>query len=105
MQEWLICPQPDAWSWNAKLVMAPSEDLPSTPIIPELLSGAEVEKIFDRSARTLRRWEQRGHLMPVRIGSAKFYRAEEIRQLVAGQMETTIQPRSASRKTSRDEPW
>ncbi len=42
-------------------------DPPSSPHIAELLSGADVERVFGRSARTLRRWEAAGHLTPVRV--------------------------------------
>jgi hypothetical protein len=54
------------------------------------LSSTDVEQIFARSARTLHRWEQRGHLTPVRVGHAKFYRAEDIRRLVSGQLEAAM---------------
>jgi hypothetical protein len=65
---------------------SPSEELPAEPGIPDLLSGADVEHIFDRSARTLHRWERLGHLTPVRVGRAQFYRIEDIRRLVCGQL-------------------
>ena len=50
-------------------------------VVPDLLSGPEVQKIFGRSGRTLRRWEQQGYLLPVRVGQAKFFRAEDIQRL------------------------
>ena len=50
------------------MAIGPSEELPAEPGIPDLLSSTDVEQIFARSARTLHRWERRGHLTPVRIG-------------------------------------
>jgi hypothetical protein len=72
------------------MAIGPSEEVPAAPGIPDLLSSTEVEQIFARSARTLHRWEQRGHLTPVRVGHAKFYRAEDIRRLVSGQLEAAM---------------
>jgi hypothetical protein len=68
------------------MASGPSEELPAEPGIPDLLSSTDVEQIFARSARTLHRWEQCGHLTPVRVGHAKFYRAADIRRLVSGQL-------------------
>jgi hypothetical protein len=65
---------------------------PVDPIVADLLSSTDVEQIFRRSARTLHRWEQRGHLAPVRVGKAKFYHAEDIRRLIAGQLKETMLP-------------
>jgi MerR HTH family regulatory protein len=70
--------------------IGPSEALPAETGIPDLLSSTDVEQIFARSARTLHRWEQRGHLTPIRVGHAKFYRAEDIRRLVSGQLEAAM---------------
>jgi hypothetical protein len=67
-----------------------SAELPPEPAIPDLLPSSHVEQIFARSARTLHRWERRGHLTPVRVGHAKFYRAADVRRLVSGQLEATI---------------
>jgi hypothetical protein len=86
------------------LVMAPSEASPPAPAIPDLLSSVEVEQIFGRSARTLRRWEERGHLMPVRVGHAKFYRAEDIRRLVSGQFEDAMRKHPGTPKSHRGDP-
>jgi MerR HTH family regulatory protein len=69
------------------MAIGPSEEWPAETGIPDLLSSIDVEQIFARSARTLHRWERRGHLTPVRVGHAKFYRAEDIRRLVSGQLE------------------
>ena len=79
------------------LAMAASHDPPSEAAIPDLLSSAEVEQIFGRSGRTLRRWEQCGHLTPVRVGHGKFYRPEDIRRLVSGQLDETMRPRPGPR--------
>jgi hypothetical protein len=70
--------------------ISPSEELPAEPGIPDLLSSTDVEQIFARSARTLHRWERRGHLTPIRVGHAKFYRAEDVRRLVSGQLEAAM---------------
>jgi hypothetical protein len=77
--------------------MDPSEERPAEPGIPDLLSSTEVEQIFARSARTLHRWERRGHLTPVRVGQAKFYRAADIRRLVCGQLEAAMKARAGAR--------
>jgi hypothetical protein len=68
------------------MAIDPSNESPAETGIPDLLSSTDVEQIFARSARTLHRWERRGHLTPVRVGHAKFYRAEDIRRLVSGQL-------------------
>jgi hypothetical protein len=70
--------------------IGPSEEWSAETGIPNLLSSTDVEQIFARSARTLHRWERRGHLTPVRVGHAKFYRAEDIRRLVLGQLEAAM---------------
>jgi hypothetical protein len=86
------------------LAMAPSEDPIPASSIPDLLSSAEVEQIFGRSARTLRRWEQSGHLVPIPVGSAKFYRAEDVRRLIADQVEKTMLSRTTAGKTDPGDP-
>ncbi|HEY1412224.1 MAG TPA: MerR family transcriptional regulator [Rhodopila sp.] len=75
---------------GSAMAIGPSEEWPAEPVIPDLLSSTDVEQSFARSARTLHRWEQRGHLTPVRVGHAKFYRAEDIRRLVSGQLEAAM---------------
>jgi hypothetical protein len=82
--------------------MGRSGDPPAA--IPELLSGADVERIFARSARTLRRWEIQGHLTPVRVGGAKFYRAEDLRRLVAGRLEAAALQRAGGPKAGDGDP-
>jgi hypothetical protein len=74
------------------------------PIVPNLLSGVNVEQIFGRSARTLRRWEQRGHLTPVRVGCAKFFRSADIRRLVSGRLEDAMGKRAGPAKSRRGDP-
>jgi hypothetical protein len=81
--------------------MDPPEDPPPAPSFPELLSSAQVEQIFGRSARTLRRWEQRGHLTPVRVGNAKFYRADDIRRLVSDQLMDAMRTPNSPSKSRR----
>lgn len=54
--------------------------------LPRLLTAAEVAAVFRRSERALRDWVRRGHLVPVRIGRAVFFREEEVRALLNGQM-------------------
>ena len=67
----------------------PESDSPAasatTPITP-LLSGAEVEAIFRRDARTVRRWVAAGHLRPVTVGRAVFFRRDDVVRLIAQRM-------------------
>ena len=42
--------------------------------LPDLLTMAEVAAIFRRQDRTIRRWISMGHLVPVRVGRALFFR-------------------------------
>lgn len=58
--------------------------------IPHLLSRADVAAIFGRSSRTISRWERRGYLTSVRIGPARFFRSEDIRRLIFGQLEAVV---------------
>ena len=58
---------------------------PGSPL-GRLLSIAEVGTIFNRDARTLRRWEKAGHLMPVRIWRSLFYRRDEVERLLVQRM-------------------
>ena len=50
--------------------------------LPELLSTAQVARIFGRSERTIRNWIRAGHLRPVRVGRAVFFRADDIHALL-----------------------
>jgi len=49
---------------------------------PELLSPAQVARIFGRSERTIRNWVRAGHLHPVRVGRSVFFRADDIHALL-----------------------
>ena len=64
---------------------------PAAMVAPEipvgrLLSIPDVEAIFGRTGRTLRRWERAGHLVPVRVGRSLFYRHGDIERLLAQRM-------------------
>jgi DNA-binding transcriptional MerR regulator len=53
-----------------------------------------VTAYFGRSPRTLHRWEQRGRLIPVKItGGGKYYRAEDIRRLLAAELARAVRRR------------
>ena len=54
--------------------------------LPGLLAMPDVQAVFGRSPRTIRRWIRRGHLVPVRIGGAVFFRESDIRKLIAGDL-------------------
>jgi Helix-turn-helix domain len=54
--------------------------------LPRLLSIGDVAALFNRSARTLRRWIRAGHLVPVRVGGALFFDPGDIRRLIAGRL-------------------
>ena len=54
--------------------------------LPDLLTMAEVAAIFRRQDRTIRRWISMGHLVPVRVGRALFFRADDVRRMVSTQM-------------------
>lgn len=62
-----------------------SADLPSAddPLTMQaLLATAQVAEVFNRSKRTLRDWVRAGHLRPVRVGRAVFFRADDVRALI-----------------------
>ena len=73
--------------------------VPGLAISP-LLSAAEVGAIFNRGARTIRRWIRAGHLRPVRIGSALFFRADEVRRLVHSDVVASVMTSSLPRGRS-----
>ena len=52
------------------------------PPLPTLLSSKQVGAVFGRSDRTVRNWVRTGHLRPVRVGRAVFFRAEDIAALL-----------------------
>ena len=51
---------------------------PQRPTLPQLYSVEDVCMIFDRSPRTIRAWCRSGHLSPVRVGKAVFFKSEDI---------------------------
>jgi DNA-binding transcriptional MerR regulator len=70
-----------------------------------LLSSEEATVYFHRSPRTLRRWEQRGRLIPVRIpGGGKYYRAEDIRRLIAAELERAVRRRAGLAPEADEDP-
>ncbi len=71
---------------GAATATIPDEDAPASPLRPKLLTAAEVAALFRRSERALRDWVRRGHLVPVHIGRAVFFREEEVRALLGGRM-------------------
>ncbi|WP_338929180.1 helix-turn-helix domain-containing protein (plasmid) [Roseomonas mucosa] len=75
------------------------------PSLPKLLTAAEVAAVFRRSERALRDWVRRGHLVPVRIGRAVFFREEEVRALLGGRLRQSLlqarRERSGSAGTAR----
>lgn len=58
--------------------------------LPGLLSGADIQAVVNRSARTVRRWIRLGHLIPVRIGGSVFFREADIRRLIKGDLRRRI---------------
>jgi hypothetical protein len=66
--------------------------------IPPLLSAAEVGALFNRGDRTIRRWARTGHLNPVRVGGAVFFRADEVRRLVCRDVMACVMTDSAPRR-------
>lgn len=55
----------------------PPNDL--APIIPSvLLTAKQAAALFGRTCRTLRNWEGRGWLRPVRIGRGVFFRRSDV---------------------------
>ena len=58
---------------------APAHHPPISALVPsEVVLG-----IFHLTPRALFDWDRRGWLHPVRLGRRKFYRADEVAQLVA----------------------
>lgn len=54
---------------------------PSAPVAEGLLTARRVEALLGRTRRTLRNWERRGWLRPVRIGRGIFYRPSDLEAL------------------------
>lgn len=69
---------------DARRPIAPASGL------PKLLSVAEVETVFGRSSRTIRRWIRRNYLTPVRVGRFLFFRPDDIRRVISNELQTTI---------------
>ena len=72
--------------WNGAI--APG----STPAaeITVTLSAQELATRVGRSTRNIRRWAQRGDLVPIPIGGGVFYRAEDVRRLISDRMVAAI---------------
>jgi predicted site-specific integrase-resolvase len=68
------------------------------PGLPSLLSSAEVQALFGRSARTVRRWVRHGRLTPLRLGGAVFFRESDLRRLIEGELQAALAPGSAARE-------
>lgn len=58
---------------------------PSADGLPALLSAADIATMFNRSARTVRRWVKHGYLTPIRIGGACFFHPAAVHQLIHGE--------------------
>lgn len=58
-------------------VEAPAKLLMASPLIGRRETGA----VFNRKPRTISNWVRAGHLHPVRIGRAVFFRREEVEAL------------------------
>jgi Helix-turn-helix domain len=48
------------------------------PVADVLLTARRVAALLGRTCRTLRNWERRGWLRPIRIGRSIFYRPSDI---------------------------
>ena len=76
--------------------------------IPDLLSSAEVEAIFDRSDRTIRDWVAKGHLRKLKVGHSVFFLADDVRRLVSSGLTEAILVRAGKprrkRRAPRDRP-
>lgn len=58
--------------------------------IPRLFSVAEVELVFGRSSRTIRRWVRRSYLTPVRVGRSLFFRPDDVRRVISDELQDAI---------------
>ena len=65
-----------------------SETIP-TPL-PGLLFTSDVQRVFNRSARTIRRWVKDGKLDPVHIGRSVFFREDDLRRLIAAELQAAV---------------
>ena len=77
------------WGPSSGLALPPrvtdSAEVSGEPL-PQLLSTADVTAVFKRSDRTIRNWVRQGHLQPVRVGGAVFFREGDIRALLTGHL-------------------
>ncbi len=63
------------------VIATASEDI-HVAIAPFLLTAKQAAELFSRTTRTLRNWERRGWLQPIRVGRAIFFRRADIESLV-----------------------
>jgi hypothetical protein len=60
------------------------QSLPVGPFALEpMLPSSDVQALLGKCERTLRRWEKRGFLRPIRVGRTLLYQPEDIRNLIA----------------------
>lgn len=59
-------------------------------VLPELMSITDVAKHFGRTPRTLREWERRGYLVPVRVGRSVYYRCDDVFALISNGLRQQI---------------
>jgi len=74
------------------------------PPLSDLIRGAAVAAMFGCCERTIRRWCAAGHLMPVRIGRAVFFRTDDIRRLIATDMAAVIVKHTTARGQQSSDP-
>ncbi len=69
-----------------------SDSAPDTgpDTLPQLLKIADVAAIFGRDPRTVRRWIARGLLVPVCMGRSRFIRANDVRDIISGEITDRI---------------
>jgi hypothetical protein len=58
--------------------------------LPGLLSPRDVQVLFNRSARTIRRWVKQDKLDPVCIGRAVYFRESDIRRLIEAELQVAV---------------
>jgi excisionase family DNA binding protein len=66
---------------------------------PPLLSYDDLERLFDRSERSLRRWIAAGHLTAVRVGRSVFFRSEDVERLLSEGRTRAVLRRAGRRAT------
>jgi len=52
-----------------------------SPAPIDLLSSAAVAALFGRTPRTIRNWVRAGHLHPIKVGGAVFFRRADVERL------------------------